>query len=787
MIKPFETNREHLYAELARLDLLIQRQIWRWRQTGQSQSPTGDEFRGLYVSEAQVDAILNGVYPGSEKVAHRAADQRPDKAFRQAIERATAEIARRKAAAAEQGIPLRLEQLRALFDLTPFDVDALLVCLAPELELRYERLYAYLQDDVTRKRPTVDLILNLLCATSDERLAARTRFALDAPLLRGRLATLFGDPAQPHPPLLAHYVKIDPRVLGFLLQQDTLDTHLRDFCQLSHPTVKLDALLLCPNVKAQLNQLTFQPFVLGPKDQGPSNLLPSVLGPEDQGSLGQKTKGLPTLCPWAKGPRAFQLTILLQGDDGTGKGEAAQAVCAEWGQPLLSIHLPRALSLTSDLTETARLAVREAYLSGAALYWHGYDALFGNDPSLSLYRETFHAALFEYPVVSFLPVEDTKRQPDRALLHAPRLVRVSLPRPDYALRHALWSRFLDGHTSAPDTDLSTVAGRFRLTSGHIRDAAADACHRATQRPPGQQSPMTADLFAGARARTGGQLAKLAKKIEPRHTWADLVLPDDQIAQLYEMCDQIRYRHVVLDEWGFDRKLSMGKGLNALFAGPSGTGKTMAAEVIVGDLGLDLYKIDLSTVVSKYIGETEKNLERIFRAARNSNAILFFDEADALFGKRSEVRDAHDRYANVEISYLLQKMEEYDGLVILTSNLNKNMDEAFVRRMHFTVEFPYPEEADRLRLWQTLFPAEAPRALDVDLDLLASRYRLTGGNIRNVILGAAFLAARDGGVIGMDHLLWATRREFQKLGRLVNDREFQVGSWRVGRLEGKAAS
>ena len=496
--------------------------------------------------------------------------------------------------------------------------------------------------------------------------------------------------------------------------------------------------------------------------------------------MGQKTKGLPTLCPWAKGPRAFQLTILLQGDDGTGKGEAAQAVCAEWGRPLLSIHLPRALSLTSDLTETARLAVREAYLSGAALYWHGYDALFGNDPSLSLYRETFHAALFEYPVVSFLPVEDTKRQPDRALLHAPRLVRVSLPRPDYALRHALWSRFLDGHTSAPDTDLSAVAGRFRLTSGHIRDAAADACHRATQRPPGQQSHMTADLFAGARARTGGQLAKLAKKIEPRHTWADLVLPDDQSAQLYEMCDQIRYRHVVLDEWGFDRKLSMGKGLNALFAGPSGTGKTMAAEVIVGDLGLDLYKIDLSTVVSKYIGETEKNLERIFRAARNSNAILFFDEADALFGKRSEVRDAHDRYANVEISYLLQKMEEYDGLVILTSNLNKNMDEAFVRRMHFTVEFPYPEEADRLRLWQTLFPAEAPRALDVDLDLLASRYRLTGGNIRNVILGAAFLAARDGGVIGMDHLLWATRREFQKLGRLVDDREFQLGSWRVGR-------
>jgi SpoVK/Ycf46/Vps4 family AAA+-type ATPase len=218
---------------------------------------------------------------------------------------------------------------------------------------------------------------------------------------------------------------------------------------------------------------------------------------------------------------------------------------------------------------------------------------------------------------------------------------------------------------------------------------------------------------------------------------------------------------------------MGKGLNALFAGPSGTGKTMGAEVVARDLGLDLYKIDLSTVMSKYVGETEKNLERIFRAARNSNAILFFDEADALFGKRSEVRDAHDRYANVEISYLLQRMEEYDGLVILTSNLSQNMDEAFVRRMHFTVEFPYPEAEDRKRIWEIVFPQQAPLAAGVDFAALAERYRLTGGNIRNIALTAAFLAARDGGVIDMQHLLWATRREFQKMGRLADEREFAM--------------
>jgi SpoVK/Ycf46/Vps4 family AAA+-type ATPase len=228
---------------------------------------------------------------------------------------------------------------------------------------------------------------------------------------------------------------------------------------------------------------------------------------------------------------------------------------------------------------------------------------------------------------------------------------------------------------------------------------------------------------------------------------------------------------VYDEWGFDRKLSLGKGLNVLFAGPSGTGKTMAAEVLAGELGLDLYKIDLSTVVSKYIGDTEKNLARIFAEAATSNAILFFDEADALFGKRSEVKDAHDRYANIEIGYLLQRMEEYEGVVILATNLRKNMDEAFVRRMHFTVEFPFPNAQDRRRIWAHIWPEATPRSAELDADVLARRFELAGGNIRNIALAAAFLAASDGGVVTMAHLLHATRREYQKMGKIVTDGEF----------------
>jgi SpoVK/Ycf46/Vps4 family AAA+-type ATPase len=212
-------------------------------------------------------------------------------------------------------------------------------------------------------------------------------------------------------------------------------------------------------------------------------------------------------------------------------------------------------------------------------------------------------------------------------------------------------------------------------------------------------------------------------------------------------------------------------LNALFAGPSGTGKTMAADIMAGELGLDLYKIDLSSVVSKYIGETEKNLARIFQEAETSNAILFFDEADALFGKRSEVRDSHDRYANIEISYLLQRMEEYSGMVILASNLHKNMDDAFVRRMHFTVEFPFPNEKNRRRIWEKIWPAETPRSPALDLDFMARRFEMAGGNIRNMALAAAFFAAEDGALVDMRHLIRAAQREYQKMGKVVVNGEF----------------
>jgi len=248
-----------------------------------------------------------------------------------------------------------------------------------------------------------------------------------------------------------------------------------------------------------------------------------------------------------------------------------------------------------------------------------------------------------------------------------------------------------------------------------------------------------------------------------------VLPADHGDRLRELAARYRHRSTVYDRWGF--RVRESTGLVGLFAGPSGTGKTLAAEVVAGDLGLDLYKIDLSSVVSKYIGETEKNLERIFAAAVAGDLVLFFDEADALFGKRSEVSDAHDRYANIEVAYLLQRLESYDGLVVLATNLQRNIDQAFLRRIDVAVEFPVPEEDERRAIWALSFPPAAPTDA-IDTAFLARQFKLTGGSIRNAALTAAFLAAERGGPVTMDLVALGLKREFQKLGRLRTEAEFE---------------
>jgi len=343
------------------------------------------------------------------------------------------------------------------------------------------------------------------------------------------------------------------------------------------------------------------------------------------------------------------------------------------------------------------------------------------------------------------------------------LVAVDVPEPSAADRRRAWQAVAGGG------DVDAVAATFRLSPARIAQAGMTAWALAAA--GGRARPGPEDLEAGARQASSGRLGELAARLVPVEGWERLVLPPRPLALLRSIAAYLRHRDRVLADWGFAGTVGASPGMKALFAGESGTGKTMSAQLLAAELGLELYRIDLATVVSKYIGETEKNLDRVFDAAEDSNAILFFDEADALFGKRSEVGDAHDRYANIEVSYLLQRMEAYPGAVVLASNLRQNIDEAFLRRLDVVVDFPFPEPPERERIWRLVLPSAAPLADDVDLGVLAARFRLSGGGIRNAALAGAFAAAQDGTAIAMRHLVAGVAREYTKLGRLTLESDF----------------
>lgn len=333
---------------------------------------------------------------------------------------------------------------------------------------------------------------------------------------------------------------------------------------------------------------------------------------------------------------------------------------------------------------------------------------------------------------------------------------VIIPVPGQAERARLWA------AHGADAGCSDVVAAFSLSAAQIGDAARLALAEA--RRASRDRPVEGDLRRAARQISRSRLEEHATLLQGACAWQDLVLADSEVAQLRAIAARLRHRTLVLQTWGFGRRDAAGAGLKILFAGEPGTGKTMACQVIANDLGLDLFRVDLSQTVSKFIGETEKNLARLFDAAQDAGAVLFFDEADALFGKRSAVGNAHDRYANLEVAYLLQRIEEFTGAVVLATNLRHNLDQAFLRRLDFLIDFPLPDHGQRRLLWESHLPPQAPLAGDVDLEAL-SAHSLPGGSIRNCVLAAAFAAADDGGAICSSHLQDAVRLEQRKLGRL----------------------
>ena len=717
----FATSLEHLMAALERIDLRVRAAVAATRRATAEDA----RFRGLFISEDEVDALVASPLG---QPSWNASDSRTSTSLNEL----RGSIAARATASLDAQVDLRLVRLQRRFGLDDVDVDLLLFCLAPELDLRYERLYAYLQDDVTKKRPSVDLLLTFVASDLAERLASRRRFAPTAPLRRSLLVELNDEGGAASSSLAARSVRLADRVVAHLLGQDDLDEAVR--------------------VHARLERAT----------AGVADL---VVGRRTARALQAVVDGATT-----GGSRV----VHLHGVPGIGKAEAAAAVCFDLARPLLVVDLERVVDEGIDEFEASWAAlVREARLQDAVLYLRGWDVVLVAARARLL--ETITAELQTVDDLVFVAGQRAW-EPAGTARSLP-FVGVHLPALDVAQRTRLWRQELETIPQVGGAiDAAVLSGKFRFGPVQIRDAAASARKSETARSDqSMKTPTLQAVHEACRLHSNQQLSRVSRKITPKHRWDDIVLPADRLTMLRDICNHIKYRGRVYGEWGFGEKLAMGKGLAVLFAGPSGTGKTMAADIIAGELGLDLFKIDLASIISKYIGETEKNLGSVFDEAETSNAILFFDEADALFGKRSEVRDSHDRYANVEVGYLLQRIEEYEGVAILASNFRKNMDDAFVRRLHFTVDFPFPGIVERGRIWESVWPSDTPRAASIDAQDLGRRFEMTGGNIRNVALAAAFLAADAGGCVELGHVLRATQREYQKMGKLSDEKSFVVAA------------
>ncbi|OHD00289.1 MAG: hypothetical protein A2885_23195 [Sphingopyxis sp. RIFCSPHIGHO2_01_FULL_65_24] len=453
------------------------------------------------------------------------------------------------------------------------------------------------------------------------------------------------------------------------------------------------------------------------------------------------------------------MTLQLCGADPLGKEQAAAAALKAAKRPLYAIGAAVLPGAPADIARLAQLWRRDLMLTGGALF---VDADRLSDPApLALF-----ASLLRQPLIVGAP--------DALALGQAPTVRLDMPRLTAQEQVPLWRDRLGPYAKKLNGTIERLAGHFPVSPELAESVAAELAVLAPNpaAKPKKGAPKLEDIaWDAARRFARPRMEDLARRIDSEAKWNDLVLPPAQKDVLKAIIAQVRNRPTVYETWGFaKRSAGRGLGISVLFSGPSGAGKTLAGEILGAELGLDVYRIDLSSMMSKWIGETEKNLRRLFDAAEEGAAILQFDEADALFGKRGEINESRDRHANIEVSYLLQRIEEYRGLSILTTNFRSNIDSAFLRRLRFIIDFDFPGQTERAEIWQRIFPQSTPRAA-LDFDRL-SQLNLSGGSIRNVAMGAAFAAADRGHDVGMAHILSAARLEYEKSGRSLTSAELK---------------
>jgi hypothetical protein len=688
----------NLHHELLRILALLQAELVRQRERGRT--PSADPVQGFVIEEGEAEGLV-------ADLAHDLA-QRAD--CTHSVPPAAVPHTVRSTPPAPQAPGLPLQLASNAFELTGAEYHALLLALAVELDGRFGRLVAFLNDHVGRTRPTLGMAA-LLEADPSGMTAILPPEWIDRPAIRDGLLELEGDG-----PLPGKTLRLPPEMLHRLTAETAAE-----------PLI---------------------PFVTH-RPQQPGLLARIVLS---EPVRNRAVVWVNRLCGGVMAP-----PLIVAGPVDGGRRTLAHAIASEADWPLTVVEFDG-----DQLVDRLRLARREARWRGGALALHLRESTTAASVDWALFWNELRD--LRRPLFLVLP-EAAVDLAEAAAPEEPAVVR--LEEPDLPLRRALWRAHLpDGHAISADT-CELLAARFRFGPGRVSRVMRRAIsHTALLRE--EERRLTAELLEQTCRDVGGALmGNLAQRISLPFRRADLVIPPSLEAELDLALAWMHRQRQVLDTWGFSRRIPYGRGLTALFAGPPGTGKTMAAQVLARELGIDLYRVDFAQLMSKWIGETEKNLSALFDEAQAAGVALFFDEGDAVGSQRKEAKDAHDRHANLEVAHLLKRMEEHEGVTIFATNRMGDLDEAFMRRFHFVLDFPKPNAEQRLRIWEGMFPKEAARDPNLDLTRCACDFELSGGEIKNVVLAAAFLAAHEEKPIGLSHVLTAVHRELLKSGRLAD--------------------
>jgi AAA+ superfamily predicted ATPase len=843
LVSKYQNHLEYVNDILERFDILLNIHIKKFQKI-QSFLYKDVSFNDVVVSDGEIEAILKNTSKAID--IYDSLEQKDDeiinlkdklKEKENEIDKKVKETQNQQEAVDEPFF--FLPHLINVLNLTQIEIEAIISCLALQVDSqitkKYERIYAYLNDNLSKKKPTANLLLATIYSSLEDRIKNRYILSKDSKLFKYHILQVVEDDDGNNDSydIFDQSLRLDDEITRLILFGMTLnsksfeslfsrvlfpDCTLKNYVH-SNDSFKNSIVDNNDNDDKKSNedyicidgQLLIYDSDVNKKINSICNLVSktSSIGPANT-----RDNELQILSSFADFSYSLyndhqnkkaKFVFNLYGQKGSGKKSLARFFCTCLGVPLLMVDVAKIICQMDKpmrqhlqkIKDLLYFELRNAVFFGYAVYFVNFDSLFEIRTKEKDNDESFNFSLFVVESVSeiikemswLVFIETSTFWNHDGIFNDCFFANLEVKIPTSKTRSSIWNAVSKRECKSSvydnndlyrcdihlddDINFDVLASKFAFTPGQIHNAFIFAKNMVMAKDHGDESPTITmeDLYHSCKVHSNQGLNIVAKKINPNYTWNDIVLPLSSLNILKDICNAVTSKATIYSDWGFGKKFSLGKGMTALFTGETGTGKTMATEVIAKELNLDIYKCDLSSILSKYIGETEKNLNTVFKESEGSNSILFFDEADALFGKRTDVKDSHDKYANIETNYLLQKIDEFEGVVILSTNYRRNIDEAFIRRMQFVVDFPFPKAEYRLEIWEKSFPSQMPKADDIDFDFLANNLQISGGNIKNIVINSAFLAAKNGKPVCMQDIVLATKREFEKIGRPIQRASF----------------